>query len=208
MEIIYRAFDGKEFNDEDKCKLHEDNLFYEEMMPALLKFVDSKDENNRYEEEMQEILKIVDYKDEFFFYMDWADFAYRIGRKYKKSDKYQESINAHKSSIKLLQKAIELDAKNPISYNKLGKNYLYLEEYQDAIYNFEKAIEYNYKDLIRCYYCLAECKSATNEYQEAINYFQKVIELDSSGTSKDLGYGAMSELGISVCKGNLSKNTK
>ena len=149
MEIIYRASNGKEFKKNYECERYENNL------------KTTKNHDLAY------------YKDLAILFISESE-NIRLEDRSKK----QDIIVFCKRAIDYLQKAIEIYDKNPDLYYLLGKAKFYSEEYQEAIFYYEKAIEMNYRSPSECYYWIGACKGFIREYQEAIFYYEKAIEIE------------------------------
>ncbi len=125
---IYRASDGTEFNDEDECKLYK-----------------KKFEKPQYKKDAEHKIK-----NGF-----WWGLA---ARNFEKSNKLQDSIFCYKQQSENIQKAIDLDDRNPNLYIDMGNNKFDLKEYQEAIDYYEKAIALNHEDPSTCNTLIRKCR--------------------------------------------------
>ena len=162
MDIIYRASDGIEFNDEDECKLYEKNL---EKLNSYLVLGSSKYKLNEYYDAISYFQKVIEIDNTI------EKVYFIIGRCYTELGKYQDAIS-------YFQKAIELDIQYIKAYQFIGDCYTALGKYDDGIRYYQKAITLSEKDPI-LYENIGVCKYQLKEYDDAIKYFKREIELDS-----------------------------
>ena len=152
----YYASDLTEFNNEDERNLYDKNL---ERKRNLEKIKENPEVENYIRK-----ATVISFKGDSMIY--------------KKNYKKKDSIDCYKKSIDYLQKAIEIDDKNPDLYVRLGDEKNKLEEYKEAIDYYQKAIELDDEELGFCNYQIGICKFFLKKYQEAIVYFLQAIILN------------------------------
>lgn len=81
-----------------------------------------------------------------------------------------------------VNKAIELDLKNAMTYNNRGNAYSDQKQYEKAIKDFNKAIEQDPKYSL-AYHNRGITYSKQKQYEEAIKDYNKAIELDPKDIS-------------------------
>ncbi len=104
-------------------------------------------------------------KEDFLNYTSRADSL-------RKSGQYKESVSCYLRSIML-------ERNNPKTYLGLGQSYKYLNDYDKAIKNLEKAAAISPDDY-EIYYELGICYLLKAMPEEAISCFQKSIRLDNT----------------------------
>ncbi len=173
--VKYYASDLKEFNNEDERNLYEKNL---EKKENLEKIKENPEVTNYLNKAIRSSMK-----------------GYLI--KNQKKNYKKDSIDCYKKAIDYLQKAIELDDKNPDLYCRIGDEKIRLEEYKEAIDYYQKAIELGDKELGFCNYQIGFCKFFLKKYQEAIVYFLQAIILNFDHSKCCIRIG--------ICKDRLKK---
>ncbi len=81
--------------------------------------------------------------------------------------------------LQFLQKSLELDPNEPLTYNNIGQIYGIKEKCDIAIQYFQKAIELDPNSAFG-YSNLGSCYLAMGQYAKAVQSFQKAIELNPS----------------------------
>ena len=170
--VKYYASDLTEFNNEDERNLYDKNLERKENLEKI-----------KENPEVENYIKKA------------TDISFKgYSMKYKKNYKKKDSIDCYKKAVDYLQKAIELDDKNPDLYVRLGDQKNKLEEYKEAIDYYQKAIELDDKELGFCNYQIGFCKFFLKKYQEAIVYFLQAIILNFDHSKCYLRIGICKEL--------------
>ena len=169
MEIIYRASDGKEFNDKKQCKLYEKNLEQikgnTDVKNYKNKSIVSSKKGDLIKNNKKSKKKDQDIKDWLDNYLctdddhDDPDWMFFIGEYlFREEKKYQEAIYYY-------QKVIELnDEDSSYCMFQIGACKYFLGEYQEAIDNYKTAIELKYEDPSSC--------------NKSIEICRKLLELD------------------------------
>ncbi|KAM3145772.1 hypothetical protein pb186bvf_002067 [Paramecium bursaria] len=96
-----------------------------------------------------------------------------LGRLYFQAGKYQESINAI-DDIFRLDKIIPQDA-NIVLINLKGMSLLYLEKYDEAIENINKALDQEPNN-VQSLFVKAQILYSLGRHMDAINIYEKVLE--------------------------------
>jgi len=79
-------------------------------------------------------------------------------------------------AIKNLQKAAEIDSKNPHRYSNVGQAMFFIGELEDAEKNFRKAIQFSPRNLEFLFF-LADTLIAQEKFSEAKKVFYKILEI-------------------------------
>jgi tetratricopeptide (TPR) repeat protein len=91
------------------------------------------------------------------------------------------SMLLHKATTKpcgAIKKAVDMSPNLVLAYyNNMGLAYINLQNYQEAIWHFQKAIDFDLNDVL-AYYNMGNLYYTLQNYQEAIWYFQKVVTID------------------------------
>ena len=105
-----------------------------------------------------------------------APLTVREGRRAMKS-------MAPKERIKMLEAEAAKDPKNPRTQRSLGKAYMKMQQYENAIKTFKKAIEMEPADARTHYFCAVSYERLGNE-NEALSSYEKAMNAGSGPFKK------------------------
>ncbi|HWN10766.1 MAG TPA: tetratricopeptide repeat protein [Pyrinomonadaceae bacterium] len=118
---------------------------------------------------------------------DSADCYFYRGQAYDRKSKYQEAVADYTEAIKLQPQKVEY-------YRRRGMtNYYSLEKYDAAVADFTEMIKLDPK-VSSWYMQRGYAFEKKKDYQRALDDFTRAINLESSGSSKKVYYGARAGL--------------
>ena len=85
----------------------------------------------------------------------------------------------YEGAEKDFKKALDLEPENALYNNYMGKTYLKMERYNDALYHLDKSYGID-PDMSGLAYDLAMANYRLNYFKEALEYFNRVIKEDPS----------------------------
>lgn len=98
----------------------------------------------------------------------------------------------HDEAVKICKKAISLDKTHPFPWNILGRVYYDMENYEQSLTSFEKAVQLS-PDFLPAFSNMGAAAYALKDYRGAVRYFQKAISLDANAVQAYYGLGTVQE---------------
>jgi tetratricopeptide (TPR) repeat protein len=109
------------------------------------------------------------------------DALFNINKHYRRENAYYELLSFNEA-ISELKRVIDESTDDHViacAHNALGHIYAVKGYYDDALYNFQKVIDF-YSDNVDVYFNIGITYLNLNQYEEAIREFRKVINLDKN----------------------------
>jgi len=88
------------------------------------------------------------------------------------------------------EEASKLEPTNPVLLWRLGNNYAYLQEWDSAIENYQKAVNLK-TDYVTAYVDMASVYEQKNETEEAIKIYEKVLTINQNNIDLLYNYGRL-----------------
>lgn len=111
------------------------------------------------------------------------------GSKYQDKGEFNKSIIEFTKAIKALKKITSQDENILINlssaYNNRGTAYLGVQNYNEALTDFDEALQFNPKELVVIYLNRGIAYSCKKNYDNALNDFNKAIEIFNEEMSKN-----------------------
>lgn len=114
-----------------------------------------------------------------------------LGVAYREKEEYHRSVESFEEAIKVAPEQAMVDLAN--AYRGLGHTYMAMEDHEDALTSFQKAVE-KAPDFAAAYYDLGQSYLKLQSFEKALYAFNKVLTLTSDPNLTEKAEAAIMEL--------------